>query len=877
MRHFFSTDQLFLEAETPIARDKNSNKISTRRDRHLATTALATLFGATLVACTANSPIDDVAPTENSEPEIAGSETPNQIAIIHPETWPEVQTPPLDPAIEARIDEIMSKLTLEQKVGQVIQADSGSVTAEQVKTYRLGSVLSGGNSAPGPLPYADAETWLEAADAYFEASIDSEGVEVAIPIIWGIDAVHGHANLRGAIVFPHNIGLGAANNPDLIEEIARITALELSVSGHDWTFAPTLAVPQDDRWGRAYEGFSEDPSLVASYGDRIVYGLQGRVGDPDFMGPGRVIPSAKHYLGDGGTQDGVDQGDAQISEAELRDVHGAGYVTAVAAGAQTVMASFSAWQGERMHGQKELMTDVLKDRMNFKGFIVGDWNGHALIPGCTATDCPQSLNAGLDMYMAPDSWQGLYYSTLEHAKSGRIPAERLDDAVRRILRVKLTSGIFEKPKPSARPYAGDAATLGAPAHRAVARQAVRESLVLLKNEDNTLPLQAGQTVLVIGDGADSISKAAGGWTLSWQGGGYPNSEFPNGESILSGIQTAVESGGGSVIFDPEGNSGASADVVIAVYGEDPYAEFQGDTQHVDFTPNAFDPAQLNAYQSQGIPVVSVFLSGRPLWTNPEINASDAFVAAWLPGSEGGGVADLLFQTDPGFDFTGRLSYSWPKLATQSKLNAHDTEYDPLFPFGYGLSYSDDGNVPTLSENSGLDAEGQSERGVFFSKGELVSPWMLTANGSPLGALPVDTDTLTIAATDFAAQEDSLSVTFKSDGSVFAIAAGYEHDFSRESNGAMELTFQATSFGDPATVKFGMDCDPDRPCGAQLPVTLSADWQEIRLSLSCFADRGVRMNEIESALTAQAASGVSIGLSDVRIAADLNAVADCGDG
>lgn len=267
-------------------------------------------------------------------------------AQINPENWPTVETPALDPAIEARIDEIMAKMTLEQKVGQTIQADSGSVTPQQVKKYRLGSVLSGGNSAPGPLPYADTQTWLHAADAYFLASLEDDDVEIAIPIIWGIDAVHGHANLSGAVVFPHNIGLGAANNPDLIEEIARVTARELSVSGHDWTFAPTLAVPQNDRWGRTYEGFSESPDIVASYGDRIVFGLQGRVGDDDFMGVGRVIPSAKHYLGDGGTENGVDQGDAKISEAELRDIHGAGYIPAIEAGAQTVMASFSAWQGQ---------------------------------------------------------------------------------------------------------------------------------------------------------------------------------------------------------------------------------------------------------------------------------------------------------------------------------------------------------------------------------------------------------------------------------------------------------------------------------------------------------------------------------------------------
>ena len=318
---------------------------------------------------------------------------------INPDVWPVVQTAPLNPVVEKRIDEILAKMTLEQKVGQVIQADSNSVTPEEVKQYRLGSVLSGGNSAPGDLPYADAASWLAAADGYYEASIDTEGVEIAIPMIWGIDAVHGHANLTGAIVFPHNVGLGAANDPNLVKRIAAVTATELSVSGHDWTFAPTLAVPQNDRWGRGYEGFSEDPAIVKSYGGAIVEGLQGKIGTTEFMSDGKVISTAKHFLGDGGTDNGVDQGDAVISEAELRDIHLAGYITAIEDGAQSVMASFSAWQGQRMHGQKELLTDVLKGQMNFQGFVIGDWNGHALIPGCTATDCPQSLNCLL--YTSP--------------------------------------------------------------------------------------------------------------------------------------------------------------------------------------------------------------------------------------------------------------------------------------------------------------------------------------------------------------------------------------------------------------------------------------------------------------------------------------------
>lgn len=777
--------------------------------------------------------------------------------------------------MEARIDEIIAKMTIEQKVGQVIQADSGSVTPEDVKKYRLGSVLSGGNSAPGPEPYADAQTWLDAADAYFEASIDPEGVEIAIPTIWGIDAVHGHANLKGAVVFPHNIGLGAANNPDLIEEIYKVTARELRVSGHDWTFAPTLAVPQNDRWGRTYEGFSESPAIVASYGDRIVYGLQGRVGDADFLGEERVLTSAKHFVGDGGTADGVDQGDAQISEAELRDIHNAGYVTAIAANAQTVMASFSAWNGERMHGQKELLTDVLKGKMNFNGFVIGDWNGHALIPGCTATDCPQSLNAGVDMYMAPDSWKGLWESTYAHVQSGEIPMERLDDAIRRILRVKINAGLIDGAvKPSARPLAGDVSILGAAHNRAVARQAVRESLVLLKNNDGLLPLDGSKTYLIVGDGADSITKVAGGWTLSWQGGGYPNSEFPNGDTVLSGLTDAIAAAGGTVIFDPDGTAEADADIVIAVYGEDPYAEFQGDVANMDFQPNGFDTSLLAAYQDKGMKTVSVFLSGRPLWANPEINDSDAFVAAWLPGSEGGGIADMLFRTDPAFEFTGRLSYSWPKLATQVELNAGKEPYDPLFPLGYGLSYDDAGDLAPLSEDSGLEGDTATSKGVYFAKGELPAPWEIIRYGSPVSSLPFESAGLIVSAYDKAAQEDSLLVNFKTGEERFEIASSYPVDLSREANGAMELVFDAKSVEGSGSVDIGMRCDAG-DCERFIPVTLAQDWSETRLSLSCFADLGIDMAIVKGAILVAAGEGQSVALSNIRLEEDQNASADCG--
>ena len=841
-------------------------------------TAASTLVlsaAALVTACVNTSDVETDPVIVADPPVTTEANTSDASTGINPENWPVVETPPLDAEVEARIDAIMAKLTIEQKVGQVIQADSGSVTPEDVKKYRLGSVLSGGNSAPGPLPYADAQSWLEAADAYFEASIDPQGVEIAIPTIWGIDAVHGHANLKGAVVFPHNIGLGAANNPDLIEEIYTVTARELRVSGHDWTFAPTLAVPQNDRWGRTYEGFSESPDIVASYGERIVFGLQGRTDEPDFLDEEHVLTSAKHFIGDGGTQDGVDQGDAVISESELRDIHGAGYVTAIGANAQTVMASFSAWNGERMHGQKELLTDVLKGRMNFKGFVIGDWNGHALIPGCTATDCPESLNAGLDMYMAPDSWKGLWESTYTHVQSGRIPMERLDDAVRRILRVKINAGLFDDPKkPSDRALAGDVSLLGAPEHRAVARQSVRESLVLLKNNDGLLPLDASKTILVVGDGANSITKVAGGWTLSWQGGGYANEEFPNGETVLSGLSEVINENGGNLIFDPAGTSDVEADIVIAVYGEDPYAEFQGDVPDMDFRPNGFDTNLLETYQAKGMKTVSVFLSGRPLWANPEINDSDAFVAAWLPGTEGGGIADMLFQTDPSFQFSGRLSYSWPKLATQVTLNVNQDPYDPLFAFGYGLGYSDDGNLAELSEESGLADGGAANKGVFFSKGELPAPWEIIRYGSPVTAIPFESAGLIVAAYDHTAQEDALRIDFKTGEEDFIIASAYPVDLSRESNGAMELVFHTQSLAGEAQINVGTGCD-GADCDRYLPVSLTAEWSEVRLSLSCFADQGVDMSTLKRALMIDADAGQSIAISDVRLSEDENAAANCG--
>jgi beta-glucosidase len=778
--------------------------------------------------------------------------------------WSTIDPLPLDPEIEAQIDEILPKLTLEQKVGQVIQGDTGSLTPEDVKKYRLGSVLSGGNSAPGPLPYAETKAWLEMADKYYNASIDDEDVEIAIPIIWGIDAVHGHANLKGSIIFPHNIGLGAMNNPDLIEQIASITAHELTVSGHDWTFAPTLAVPQDLRWGRSYEGFSENPDLVKSYGDRIVIGLQGEFGSENFMGDGRVISSAKHFLADGATENGVDQGDALITEKELSKVHAAGYYSSIPAGVQTVMASFSSWQGRKLHGDKELLTDVLKGKMGFNGFVVGDWNGHGQVPGCINTDCPQSLNAGLDMYMAPDSWKGLYESTLQHVKDGTIAMERLDDAVRRILRVKLLSGIFQKGAPSTRANAGNENLLALPEHKDVARQAVRESLVLLKNNNQLLPIDPSKTILVVGDGASSISKASGGWTLSWQGTGHSNDKFPNGESILEGIEKTVDDAGGKLIFSKDGDTSIKADVVIAVYGEDPYAEFQGDRENLAFTPNGFDTNKLSTYKENGIPIVSVFLSGRPMWANTEINNSDSFVAAWLPGSEGGGVSDMLFKTDPSFDFTGRLSFTWPASALVSKNNNQ-----ALFEIGYGLSFTSINQIDFLSENSGLENSEIASTGEYFNKGDVVAPWDIWLISGKLekqiASFPSSVGGLIISKTDHMAQEDALRINWtKSDGDYFRISSVKPNDLTRQSNGAMKLAFNAKSFtGSDSTLQIGQ-CDDSFNCDKTLEIKISDEWQEYLIPLSNFEELGIDMSKIISSILIKAEAGIDIGLGNVRL-------------
>ncbi|HEY3784658.1 MAG TPA: glycoside hydrolase family 3 protein [Steroidobacteraceae bacterium] len=616
-------------------------------------------------------------------------------AEVHPAEWPSVpRAIPEDPALEARIDRLLRSLTPEQKVGQLIQADIARITPDDLRHFPLGSVLNGGNSSPGNNVFAPPSEWLALADRFYESSMDPSHGPHAIPTLWAIDAVHGIAKVIGATVFPHNIGLGAARDPALVREIGAATALEVRTVGLDWTYAPTLAVARDDRWGRTYESYSEDPHLVRQYAREAVLGLQGAPGTPQFLDSVHILATAKHFVGGGGTG-GRDEGDNRDSESELREVHFAGFPEAVSAGVQAVMTSLSSWQGVRMAANRGLITDVLKARLHFDGLVIGDWNAHGQIRGCSNWSCATAINAGLDVLMAPDSWKDLFANTLSQVHSGQIPPARLDDAVRRILRVKLRARLFEEGRPSSRPMAGRFDLLGSDAHRALARRAVRESLVLLKNTRQLLPLSPHQHVLVAGDAADNIAKQSGGWTLRWQGTGLTNKAFPHCESIYAGIRSAVTEGGGTVQLSPSGSYSSRPDVAIVVFGENPYAEVRGDLSTVEYSPgDKRDLRLLRTLRLQHVPVVSVFVSGRPLWVTPELDASDAFVAAWLPGGEGEGIADLLFKAPDGtvrFDFRGKLSFSWPRTPQQVGVYRGDNGAKPLFPYGYGLTYSEDGD------------------------------------------------------------------------------------------------------------------------------------------------------------------------------------------
>ncbi len=792
---------------------------------------------------------------------------PAPSGVADPATWPAIEWPlDDDPALIERVDALLASMSLEQKVGQLVQGDIGSMQPGDLERYPLGSILAGGNSDPGGRYNASPAEWLALADEYHRASLKPHQGRPGVPVMFGIDAVHGQSNVIGATIFPHNIGLGATRNPDLVRRIAEVTALEARVTGLDWTFAPTLAVPQDDRWGRTYEGYSEDPAIVASFAAAVVEGIQGRVGDPDFLGPRRVLASAKHFVGDGGTADGRDQGDALISEAALRDIHAPGYVEALRAGVQTIMASFSSWNGVKHHANHSLLTGVIKERWQFGGFIVGDWNAHGQIPGCSNDNCLAAVEAGLDLYMAPDSWKGIFDSLLKATRSGELPLATVEAAARRVLLVKARAGILDPVLPSTREFAGDYVLLGSAEHRAVARQAVRESLVLLKN-DGSLPILPTAHVLIAGDGADAIGKQSGGWTLTWQGTGTTNADFPNGQSIGAALVERIQAAGGHAVLSPQGEFQDQPDVAIVVFGEDPYAEFQGDLPDLRYSPgDDSDLALMRRLADAGIPVVAVFISGRPLWVNRELNLANAFVAAWLPGSEGGGVADVLLANADGsvaHDFRGRLSFSWPKRADQTRLNPHDPGYDPLFPLGFGLDY---GHQPSawqaLNEEPGVVGAGAERR--WFSRGAVIEgfAWQPLA-GSTEPA---------VRGVDHVAQEDARQFHFAEDGAI-ALVAEVPLDLDREANGDVRVELWLKLEGD-GSVEMAMSCGAACPHRVSLDSLPRDEWLHVGSMLKCFRADGATLDQVVAPLVLHGRSGARISVADIGIGTEARRTLPC---
>jgi len=585
--------------------------------------------------------------------------------LLHSLAWSAGAADSGDATPQARA--LLQAMTLEEKIGQMTQVDSDVLKKDPsaVEKYFIGSALSGGNSNPAD---NSPDTWRKFATDFQDRSLKTR---LKIPLLYGVDAVHGHNNIIGAVIFPHNIGLGATRNPALVEQAARVTAEELAGTSIHWAFAPCVAVVQNIRWGRSYESFGSDPALVGQMGAAAVKGLQS-----DLPNGFQVLSCTKHFAGDGGTQNGVDQGNTVGDEAALRKLHLAPYADAIKAGTKSIMVSYSSWNGEKMHGHKRLLTDVLKGQMGFQGFLVSDWAAIDQLPGDYKSDIEASINAGLDMVMIPNgpgqdnNYLQFVALLRELVQEGKVSPARIDDAVLRILRVKYEMGLFEHP------YATPAlaGTLGSPEHRAVARQCVRESLVVLKNDKQTLPLAKKlKHLVVVGKAADDLGMQCGGWTIDWQGA---SGKVTKGTTILDAIRQTVDRET-RVTFLPEGRGLTQADAVVVVVGEQPYAEMKGDRSDLSL-PEA-DLDLVAKAKSAGAPVITILLSGRPLIVGPALKGSDAFIAGWLPGTEGQGVADVLFGD---YQATGKLPCPWPD--NNDQLGGTDAG-KPLFPLGFGLA------------------------------------------------------------------------------------------------------------------------------------------------------------------------------------------------
>jgi beta-glucosidase len=582
------------------------------------------------------------------------------------------QSPPLFSKHEKQVDSLMSLMTLDEKIGQMTQVDLYALSdTNDITKYFIGSVLSGGDSDPSS---NSAEEW---ADNYDHIQSYALKTKLKIPIIYGIDAVHGHNNVLGAVIFPHNIGLGCTRNPELVEEAARVTAEEVAATGIDWAFAPCVAVARNEKWGRTYESFGETPELVSEMGEAEVKGFQ----TDNLAGLTSILACAKHYLGDGGTTNGKDQGNTQCNEQTLRKLFLPPYQAAIKAGVGSIMVSYSSWNGEKMSENKYLLTDVLKKELGFRGFLVSDWAAIDQLGPNYKSDIEKSINAGLDMIMIPNG-PGKKNNFIEFindlknlVKENKVSISRINDAVRRILRVKFEMGIFEHP------YTDRSLlkTVGSKKHRQVARECVRQSLVLLKNDNKTLPLSKNlKKIFVAGKSADNIGNQCGGWTISWQG--ESGNVTTGGTTILQAIKQAVGSET-QVVYSKDGSGTKGADVGIVVVGETPYAEGRGDSN--DLSLSKEDEETIQKVKESGTPTVVILISGRPMIINKALKNCDAFIAAWLPGTEGEGVADVIFGD---YNPTGKLSRSWPRSNLQIPINFGNLNYNPLFPYGYGLTY-----------------------------------------------------------------------------------------------------------------------------------------------------------------------------------------------
>ena len=810
------------------------------------------------------------------------------------------------------VEELIETLTLEQKIGQMVQAEINAITPEEAARYFIGSVLNGGGSFPDANMHASRAEWVDLANRYYQGSNSDENtLNRNIPILWGTDAVHGHNNVYGATIFPHNIGLGAANNPELTTMVFAATARDVRTTGIKWNFSPTVAVAQNPRWGRTYESFSESPAIVSQLAEAAVVGLQGD--NADVSSNERVIATAKHFIGDGGTLNGVDQGDVVLDESQLLALHGDSFQRAIDAGVQTVMASFNSWKGDKLHGHHYLLSEVLKEDMGFNGFVIGDWNGHAQVPGCSRSSCADSINAGVDMLMAPKDWKALIANTQRDVEQGRIPLSRIDDANRRILSVKYRAGLFQPDYARQVALPQQAIDSLNSKNREIARQAVRESMVLLKNNGSVLPVPSTDRLLVVGDHADSIAALSGGWSLTWQGDGTTNKDFPNGQTVFQAINSALTAGGGqatlktieelrSLIANDQALSQLSRayDKVIMVYGERPYAEGGGDLAELRLPNRTMAYAEaLERLQNANISTISLLISGRPLSVNRYINASDAFVAGWLPGTEANGIADVLIGKQDGsarYDFSGTLPFSWPRYAKHEEFNHNQSQLPPgdhnqenhlpaQFQLGYGLTYTDTIELAALEDLDKQEAAALVVNGMLpiFMK-TVYEPWELYVGDEENWSVGItgnrgateNRQTLTVHATDNETQEDARKLSWSAEQYgqfYFQYQPGVDISSLASKNGA--LAFKVKVDTPPNnSVDLRMDCH--YPCMGQLDVgdflrgLPMNQWQDVAIDLSCFAQQGAQLNQINTPFLIGTSGELSIEIADIMIAANTTA-------